>query len=124
PYDDTDRFWPYFLWTQVSGQHPVIVEPCALSQRLNFTYSKDVARTVESLILILLSSSHPQDLLLLHTSSPLPSAGERGEMDVNLGDRSHTITTTTAGPQASKTSLDLPSKEKENSRLFIPFNVV
>ncbi|PFH35667.1 NAD dependent epimerase/dehydratase family protein [Besnoitia besnoiti] len=50
PFDDTDRFWAYFWWTQVASCHPVLVEPSGESQRMNLTFSEDVARAVSCLL--------------------------------------------------------------------------
>ncbi|KYK70984.1 NAD dependent epimerase/dehydratase family protein, partial [Toxoplasma gondii TgCatPRC2] len=51
PFDDTDRFWTYFWWTQVAGQHPVLVDPTGPTQRMNLTFVEDVAAAVSRLLL-------------------------------------------------------------------------
>nr|CEL67872.1 TPA: NAD dependent epimerase/dehydratase family protein [Neospora caninum Liverpool] len=83
PFDDTDRFWTYFWWTQVG--HPILVEPSAVTQRMNLTFVEDVAAAVSCLLRLPLpaapcrTSDSESDAHASGSSSSSSSPEERNE---------------------------------------------
>ncbi|KEP66759.1 UNVERIFIED_CONTAM: NAD dependent epimerase/dehydratase family protein [Hammondia hammondi] len=106
PFDDTDRFWTYFLWTQVAGQHPVLVDPSGATQRMNLTFVEDVAAAVSR---------------LLRSRLAEPRCGVQGRT-TDL----HASLSSSASVAASRdqTEATAAAKREEQESLFHAFNLV